>query len=348
MNKFSTRSASLSTLAICLLMSACGGGGAADTPASNGGGTVPGGTTVPIRSHNAGQNCLSCHRTGGSGAAKGVFTVAGTIYRSDGTAQTNATVNVYLDNPRTLQAALPTDGLGNFFTTQAVSALVPAPGMQFAVGARTEVSTSAGVRSMPGIITNGSCNACHGAAGAGNPGRVVAQAAPAPATLGLIAQVAAGAEHSCAVDVDGVVFCSGANSKGQLGTADNANQTMPSVVTALGSARVSVQDHSIVAGDNHTCALSATQGQVLCWGENKYGQLGNGTTDPASSLSIINIAGVTSLSAAGESTCAQVGTGDQKSTQCWGATYQYDAKQEQFVQSIATAPQSPTADSTAN
>jgi mono/diheme cytochrome c family protein len=181
MNKLSNPGSFLGALSLGLLLSACGGGGdSAGAPAGGGGGGGGGGTPVAVTSHLPGQDCLSCHRTGGSGAGKGIFTVAGTVYKNDGTAQTAATVNLYTHNTSTLLVALTTDGLGNFFTTQAVSALVPAPGQQFAVGADVAVRTSGGSRSMPGVITNGSCNACHGAAGAGNPGRVVAQAGGQP------------------------------------------------------------------------------------------------------------------------------------------------------------------------
>jgi hypothetical protein len=127
-------------VALGLLLSACGGGGG-DAGGSSSGGTggtggtggSGGGGTVAVLSHNAGMNCMTCHRSGGTGAAKGIFTVAGTVYRNDGSAQTNATVILVPSGSNTIQATLTTDGLGNFFTTQTVAALVPAAGQQFAL-----------------------------------------------------------------------------------------------------------------------------------------------------------------------------------------------------------------------
>ena len=34
--------------------------------------------------------------------------------------------------------------------------------------------------------------------------------------------------------------------------------------------------HAVAAGGNFTCALRS--GSVLCWGDNSFGQLGNGNT----------------------------------------------------------------------
>src|SRR5690606_24544210 len=37
------------------------------------------------------------------------------------------------------------------------------------------------------------------------------------------------------------------------------------------------ESFSIAAGGGHTCALRGN-GRVICWGQNKYGELGDGTT----------------------------------------------------------------------
>ena len=50
---------------------------------------------------------------------------------------------------------------------------------------------------------------------------------------------------------------------------------------------------AIVAGDSHTCALKADH-TVVCWGDNCYGQLGDGTTTNRSAPTVvIGLTGVT-------------------------------------------------------
>lgn len=49
---------------------------------------------------------------------------------------------------------------------------------------------------------------------------------------------------------------------------------------------------SVSAGQNNTCALSG--GRVYCWGDNTYGQLGNGTTSPSTLPTAVDTSGVLS------------------------------------------------------
>jgi Regulator of chromosome condensation (RCC1) repeat len=325
-----------SVVALGLLLSACGGGGG-DAGGSSSGGTggtggSGGGGTVAVLSHNAGMNCMTCHRSGGTGAAKGIFTVAGTVYRNDGSAQTNATVILVPSGSNTIQATLTTDGLGNFFTTQTVAALVPAAGQQFALGANVTVRPAGGTsRTMPGVITNGSCNSCHSSSG--GVARVTAQLAdPVSAdanvramaasgsgesTSPTLARIATGAAHACVVKTDGQVLCWGAGSHGELGSESLAETATPLPVAALGHVLASGAAGSIAAGEHHTCVVSAPAGNVLCWGDNERGQLGNGTTE-AARVSAVALSGVTALAAVGDATCARTGTGTDALFYCWG------------------------------
>jgi len=73
-----------------------------------------------------------------------------------------------------------------------------------------------------------------------------------------VAQVSAGADHTCAVTDAGVLFCWGANGGGQVGPDMRGSYRRP-VEVPLPGATVSV-----AAGLSHTCALT-TDG-VWCWG----------------------------------------------------------------------------------
>lgn len=86
---------------------------------------------------------MACHKTGGLAPSTAIFTAAGTVYRSDGSAQSNARVKLYAHGTSNLQADLSTDALGNFYTTASVPAMVTAAGQQFAVGVDVVITTSA-------------------------------------------------------------------------------------------------------------------------------------------------------------------------------------------------------------
>jgi alpha-tubulin suppressor-like RCC1 family protein len=87
-----------------------------------------------------------------------------------------------------------------------------------------------------------------------------------------VSTIAAGDEHACAVLRNGAARCWGSNTSGQLGNGQNdwRNHT-PGAVSDLGSVSV------IATGVNHSCAVLRSGGGVRCWGDNEYGQLGDGT-----------------------------------------------------------------------
>jgi len=86
-----------------------------------------------------------------------------------------------------------------------------------------------------------------------------------------VAAVAAGYGHTCAVTTGGSLKCWGANVAGGLGDGTTTDRTTPVADTGLSSGVAAV-----AAGDWHTCALT-TGGGLKCWGNNFYGQLGDGT-----------------------------------------------------------------------
>jgi hypothetical protein len=104
-------------------------------------------------SHNAGQNCMTCHISGKQG--EGWFTTAGTVYNSQNSPYPNATVKLFTgpDGSGSLKASIPVDKKGNFYTTQNID---------FGSGLYVVVEGANSKRSMSSSISTGQCNKCHG------------------------------------------------------------------------------------------------------------------------------------------------------------------------------------------
>ena len=94
-------------------------------------------------------------------------------------------------------------------------------------------------------------------------------------SLGAIVQVSAGGGHTCGLKSTGQVSCWGQGNYGQLGHDSLSGQNYPAaVVRGDGSQSLLVNVVQLSAGGYHTCALKSS-GQVVCWGQGNYGQLGN-------------------------------------------------------------------------
>ena len=135
-----------------------------------------------------------------------------------------------------------------------------------------------------------------------------------------VAELVAGARHTCARTQAGEVYCWGDSNTGQVGDGSDGRVLAPAKLTtdtlgsALGPAR------SIAAGTEHTCAVFG-DGGLYCWGDNDAGELGNPSMTtaqrrPSSVLDAASASATGTLVAAGLSHSCAVDAGGNMS--CWG------------------------------
>ncbi|MDZ7796529.1 MAG: T9SS type A sorting domain-containing protein [Candidatus Marinimicrobia bacterium] len=95
-----------------------------------------------------------------------------------------------------------------------------------------------------------------------------------------ITAIAAGYVHTVALDSDGKLYAWGDNYHGKLGVGDSStiNSNVPVEVDASGVlSGKTITAIAAVAGSSHTLALDS-DGKVYGWGDNHYGQLGDGSS----------------------------------------------------------------------
>ena len=113
---------------------------------------------------------------------------------------------------------------------------------------------------------------CWGSNQWGNLGDGTTERSDVPVRVGggqRFALITAGRYHTCALTQTDRAFCWGSNDEGQLGDATQTERRLPRQV--FGSRLRFTQ---ISAGNSHSCALRR-DARVMCWGNNRYGQLGN-------------------------------------------------------------------------
>lgn len=87
-----------------------------------------------------------------------------------------------------------------------------------------------------------------------------------------VTAVSSGGRYTCAILTTGALKCWGLNDNGVLGDGTSVDKSAPVDVSGLSSGV-----NSVSAGAKATCAI-LIDGTAKCWGNNQYGQLGNGTT----------------------------------------------------------------------
>ena len=124
--------------------------------------------------------------------------------------------------------------------------------------------------------------------------------------------VSVGTNDACAVTAGGGLMCWGYDQDGELGNNSTTDSPVPVQVSGLTSGVTSV-----TVGQYSPCAVAAG-GDVVCWGYNQDGELGNGSTTP--SLTPVQVTGLTggattvSAGSGSGSACAVTACG----VVCWG------------------------------
>lgn len=143
----------------------------------------------------------------------------------------------------------------------------------------------------------------------------------APPVLDNVTAIAAGLIQTCALKSDTSVWCWGDNGTGELGNATNSSSNVPVKVSGTGGSGFLTGVTAITSGWYHTCALMADS-TVRCWGDNAYGELGNGTNNQSNvPVTVLGqggtgvLSGVKSISAGYYQTCALLAN---QTVLCWG------------------------------
>jgi alpha-tubulin suppressor-like RCC1 family protein len=137
------------------------------------------------------------------------------------------------------------------------------------------------------------------------------------------ATVRAGSAHTCALEETSdttpspslALWCWGNNASGQLGTGAVTAGAGPQLIPIPGGA--TAQSWSVIApGFSHTCGV-LSDNSLWCWGDNAFGELGDGTTTPQTTPEAIPTGNDwVALAAGTDFTCGAHMGG---TTSCWGS-----------------------------
>ena len=92
-------------------------------------------------------------------------------------------------------------------------------------------------------------------------------------TQAFVKDINAGGSHVCALFETGKIKCWGRNNYGQLGYGHTQDIGDAETLDEVDFVDLGARAIGISLGENHSCAL-LIGGQVKCWGQNNYGQLG--------------------------------------------------------------------------
>ncbi len=135
-----------------------------------------------------------------------------------------------------------------------------------------------------------------------------------------VKSLSVGSTHVCVIASDNLPYCWGENSRGQLGNGSTTTSLVPVAVnnTIELSGKTII---SISTGYRLTCAITSDN-LSYCWGDNRYGQIGDNSTTQKTTPTAVYTAGalsgktVKSISTGWLQTCA---IASDNKVYCWGS-----------------------------
>ncbi|MBU1215395.1 MAG: RCC1 repeat-containing protein [Gammaproteobacteria bacterium] len=216
-------------------------------------------------------------------------------------------------------------------------------------GISTAIAVAAGSVRTCAALSDGSAR-CWGDNDQGQLGDGTTTSSSLPVTvngfLGAASTLAGGYNHTCGLNSTGAVQCWGGNYSGQLGDGSLNNSSVPVGVSGLGTLTTTSYTTTcptcpagrictpcvpttivgmsytgnvigLASGNmsDHACAVLSDR-SVVCWGDNTFGQLGNGTTTNATTpVTVSGISSATHVATGYGHTCARL---VDSTVKCWG------------------------------
>ncbi len=117
---------------------------------------------------------------------------------------------------------------------------------------------------------------------------------------------------NCGLSTDNKLICWGRNGSGEIGIADHKDVPTPTEVKKPNGVNKIIK---VSAGERHICIISDAN-DLYCWGDNTYGQLGNGTKIQSDTPQLVENIKFADVVAVGGLTCGIDIT--KNNVYCWG------------------------------